>query len=563
MVLAAKGKDVLEIRKVFAVHPRAEESQAGEGLGYVLDVNLSARSLDGSAHKVSFEMLGPVGVPHETKAPDDRKVVWGERSERYRDTRRVLKTWDELVAALGDKSKPFPGIADKPEPASLVWYAGAMNRFFAALVLPDRLTGEANGAAVPPSEWQAVEIRHLPTPRDYEPDEKPGHDFATVFRIAADVPASGKVAKASAGAGEGWSRGYHVYLGPKRKELLEAVQTRYAADFALPKIIDYAQFSCFCDALGCGDYIGKFIGYPLLRLLDIIHYIIPNYGVAIIVMVIIVRAVLYPISRKSAMSMLRMKELQPKLAEIQAKYADNREELGRKQMELYQKEGINPVGGCLPMLLQMPIWIGLWGALSAAVDLRHAPFMLWMRDLAGQDSLVHFAHAPSLALPLCGQVSLPLSLNVLPLVMAIFMFIQSKQMTAQQPTNPDAPDPRIMTYMTTGLFVWMLYTAPAGLNLYIMTSTIFGLLEQKWVKDHYEELKAKGLLAPKEGGKPGFFARLIEKVREIQEQQETEGTGGGKSGGANLSKGDGNSGSGGSGEGGGGGGGGRRKKRKK
>jgi YidC/Oxa1 family membrane protein insertase len=253
-----------------------------------------------------------------------------------------------------------------------------------------------------------------------------------------------------------------------------------------------------------------------------------NYGLAIIIVVLLVRVLLYPISRKSTMSMLRMKELQPKIAELQAKYAGNREELGRRQMELYQKEGVNPLGGCLPMMLQMPVWIGLWGALSAAVNLRHQPFLFWIKDLAGDDALIRFAGRLSIPLG-CFDLPLPNVVNVLPLLMVVVMFLQQRNMTPAQ-TDPNQPNPKIMMYMMTGMFLFMLYSAPAGLNLYIMTSTVAGLLEQWWVRRHYEDLKARGLLAPADA-KPGWFGRLIARIRAIQEEQERLRSGKGDKGG--------------------------------
>ena len=530
MTVERGGKAVpLVLEKVFTARP-IPGTDAPDGVGYLLDVGFRAKFADKLAHNVEFDFTGPVGVPEETHQ-DIRKVVWGER-DRPTTLKRHLIGYDTLTKAVTDRT-PLPAVTvpageeGKPKDsahrdavaADKLWYAGVMNRFFAVLVVPTSLEGSRTGAPVGPTGIKAVQIAYFPLREEPITTREGAHVFTPLFTVAADIPEGGGT----------WERGFHVYAGPKKKAYLDAVTAEMAVPaYMFDNLIDYAQFGCCFGAEGslgidCSGTIGQMVGLPLLNALDWMARWLTfgNYGVAIILLVLLVRVVMYPISRKSTLSMLRMKEIQPKLAELQAKYADDKEQLGRKTMELYQKEGVNPVSGCLPMLIQMPIWIGLWGALSAAVNLRHSGFVFWINDLAGEDALVHFAEKTALVLPLCGTVTLPSTLNVLPLLMAIFMFAQQKIMTPQQaPANPDQQpiDPKMMMYMMTGMFLLMLYSAPAGLNLYIMTSTIFGLLEHRWVKNHYQQLKDKGLLEPKPDAKPGLLARLMAKVHAMQDE---------------------------------------------
>jgi len=274
-------------------------------------------------------------------------------------------------------------------------------------------------------------------------------------------------------------------------------------------------------------------------LLDLFHKVPPhNYGLAIIVLVLIVRVLLHPITKKGQVNMVKMQKqmasLQPKVEELKKKYANDKAKLNQEMMELYREAGISPAGqmlSCLPMALQMPIWIALWTALTYSIEMRHAPFCLWIRDLTGTDAFnrwIGWEFAP-FRLPLIsgiiGQVD---SLNLLPLLLGISMYLQQKLMpratgTATAGSKPDqlAQQQKIMSFMTV-FFTLLFYNAPAGLNLYIMASNLFGTLEQWRIRKHIHEQEQRPAPAPsavRTTKKPSGFWRRLEKAVEQARQQ--------------------------------------------
>lgn len=206
-----------------------------------------------------------------------------------------------------------------------------------------------------------------------------------------------------------------------------------------------------------------FIASPLHWLLATIHGFVGNWGVAIILLTFIVRGAMYPLTRAQYTSMAKMRMLQPKLQEMKERIGDDRQRMSQEMMELYRKEKVNPLGGCLPLLIQMPIFIALYWALMESVELRHAPFILWINDLSAADPYY-----------------------VLPLLMGVSMFVIQK-MSPSAVTDP--MQQKIMTFMPvifTVFFLWF----PSGLVLYWLVSNIVTLIQQTMI---YRSLEKKGL----------------------------------------------------------------------
>jgi YidC/Oxa1 family membrane protein insertase len=155
---------------------------------------------------------------------------------------------------------------------------------------------------------------------------------------------------------------FTVYLGPKDIDVLEA------ADFHLSRAVDFGWFAL--------------LAVPLLRLLKLFNTVTRNYGIDIILLTILVKVLFIPLSNKSMKSMKEMQKLQPQMAKLREKFKDDRERLNKEMIELYRRHRVNPLGGCLPMLLQFPVFIGLYQALNNSIELRHAPFALWIQDLS-------------------------------------------------------------------------------------------------------------------------------------------------------------------------------------
>lgn len=224
-----------------------------------------------------------------------------------------------------------------------------------------------------------------------------------------------------------------IYVGPKLQEnLKEAAEGLHLA-------VDYGPLF--------------FISDILMWILGLIYGVIGNYGFSIIILTIGVKIALFPLSAKGYRSMARMRDMQPKMAELKKKFGDDRQKMSQELMKLYQKEGINPLGGCLPMLLQMPVFLALYWALLESVELRQAPFILWIEDLSIMDPYF-----------------------VLPLIMGVSMYFQQKL----NPTPPDPMQAKVMKFMPIAMTFLFLFF-PAGLVLYWVTNNILSIAQQAYI----------------------------------------------------------------------------------
>ena len=237
-----------------------------------------------------------------------------------------------------------------------------------------------------------------------------------------------------------------VYIGPKALEVLEA------ADPALSKSIDLGFWGI--------------IALPFLRLLKFFYRVVPNYGIAIILLTIVVRALTLPMSIRGQRSMMRMQRLQPQVERIREKHKDDSERLNREMVDLYKRNHVNPLGGCLPMVIQFPVFIGLYQALLNAVDLRHARFFGWIQDLSAPDCL-HIAGFPQIPLTTCHGIP------VLVALMTVSTFLQQWMM----PRQPDPSQQKMMMFMPLAFSIIFLQL-PAGLSLYYFASNVLGIAQQ-------------------------------------------------------------------------------------
>ncbi|MDD3725984.1 MAG: membrane protein insertase YidC [Candidatus Ratteibacteria bacterium] len=201
------------------------------------------------------------------------------------------------------------------------------------------------------------------------------------------------------------------------------------------------------------------MGRFLFAILSYIHRVIPNWGWAIVVLTLIIKVVFFPLTRKSLRSMKALQKLRPYLQDIQKKYKNNPQQMQKELMNIYKEYKINPFGGCLPMFVQFPIFIGFFIALRNSVFLRGAPFMLWIRDLSLPDTIVRIGGFP---------------LNLLPLIMAVTSFCQQK-------FTPQEPSQKALTYIMPAMFLILFYNFSSGLLLYWTTMNIAGLIEQYYV----------------------------------------------------------------------------------
>jgi len=234
------------------------------------------------------------------------------------------------------------------------------------------------------------------------------------------------------------------YVGPKDQDALENI-----AD-GLDLTVDYGFLFM--------------ISQPLFWLLLKIQSVVSNWGIAIIIITIIVKGAMYPLTKAQYTSMAKMRELQPKMQQLKERFGDDRQKMGQATMELYRKEKVNPAGGCLPILIQMPIFLALYWVFLESVELRHAEFGLWLTDLSSKDPYY-----------------------VLPVLMGISMFLMQKMtpMTVQDPMQQ-----KMMQYMPV-VFTVFFFWFPSGLVLYWFISNVISIIQMKIIFSSLEKSKAK------------------------------------------------------------------------
>ncbi len=235
---------------------------------------------------------------------------------------------------------------------------------------------------------------------------------------------------------------YKMYFGPKKLSILDA------ADHDLAKAVNFGWF----------DVIAK----PMLWLLNFFYKYIGNYGVAIILVTILIKVVFWPITQKGMKSMKNMQKLQPKVAKLKEKFKDDPTRMNKEMMALYKTYKVNPVGGCLPMVIQIPFFFALYRVLMSAIELRHAPFFWWINDLSAPDRLMIGFNIPWLH-----------GIPVLTLLMGVSMYLQQKM----TPTTADPTQAKLMQFLPV-IFTFMFINFASGLVLYWFVNNLLAILQQ-------------------------------------------------------------------------------------
>ncbi|UCF04521.1 MAG: membrane protein insertase YidC [bacterium] len=250
---------------------------------------------------------------------------------------------------------------------------------------------------------------------------------------------------------------FSCYLGPLDMNTLKAY------DVGLEKTIDLGKL--------------RFLSVFVLKFMMVLRRFIPNYGLIIIILSILTKILFYRLTHKSFKSMKDMQRLQPKIKELQEKYKDSREKMNQEMMKLYKEAGVNPLGGCLPLLLQLPVFIALFNVLRNTIELRGAPFVFWINDLSSPDVLFGFGTK----LPFLGS-----EFHLLPILMGAAMVLQSK--LGGSPTGQAGPaaQTRMMSTMMPIVFTFLFYGMPSGLVLYWLVNNIFSIIQQYYVHREIE-----------------------------------------------------------------------------
>jgi YidC/Oxa1 family membrane protein insertase len=336
--------------------------------------------------------------------------------------------------------------------------------------------------------YYAVDLDHL-----IATDIRRGRNFRPFTQ---DITVRAVSATVELKPGEKVVHKYMLYNGPVKVRLLgqftgdkavdAALVARYADDLYLRTLTDYRSagpLSALFQKIMWTDLLIQCTRF-MHWLLNLLHFMVGNYGLSIILLTFLVRGAMFPISRRQALISIKMQELAPEVKKLQEKYKNDPQGRTQAQMELYRRHNVSPLGGCLPLLLQMPIFLGLYYALQESIHFRLAPF-LWIQNLAAPDMLFRWGeHIPLISDPdnqsggFFSILYLGPFFNLLPVVAVVFMIMQQKLIMPPPTDEQQALNQKIMKYMMIFMGI-MFYKVAAGLCLYFIVSSVWGLAERK------------------------------------------------------------------------------------
>lgn len=286
-------------------------------------------------------------------------------------------------------------------------------------------------------------------------------------------------------------KSFSLFIGPVDYQVLEELGRNLVA------LVNFGSF------FGLTFLIRPIAEYVLLPLFQFLHSFIPNYGIVIIIFSLIIKIVVYPLTKSSYQSMKKMQALQPKIAELKEKFKDDPQKMNKETMKLYSTYGINPAGGCLPILLQMPIFIALWGMFQSAIDLRLQPFFWWIKDLSTPDVIYDLGFK----IPLFGVQQI----SGLALLMGITTFVQQK-MTIKDPNQ------KALVYIMPVMLTILFMSFPSGLNLYYFLFNLFSIIQQWYINRSAADVELVPVANPNK--KKGFMQRMMEAAEQQSKQQQ-------------------------------------------
>lgn len=418
-----------------------------------IDVSLRMENVSGQPLTISVDQAGPSGLPREDVRSDMRKLAYGRLEEQKVQVRLEDARNKDRIAA--------PLIGSSAEANPVIWF-GQTNKFFGSYMYLLPSAGEEVAAPRPAVEFYARAVS----------EGGPSQVFTTRAQMQPVELAAGKSTQIK----------FDMFAGPKQRELF--------SEDPLYSSLNY--MTTIELSVGCPCSF-DWLALAIMTLLEWLAKVLTfgNYGVAIIILVVVVRVLLHPLTKKGQISMMKMQKLGPKMQQIKEKYKDDKDTLQRETMKFYKEQGTTPILGCLPMLLQMPIWIALYSGLNADVELRHAAFLpFWITNLAGLDALVSWANTPIYLPLLSGFMGPIISLNLLPILLTVAMYYQTKltpTAVSATATPQQLQQQKMMRIMTPAMMLLFFYNAPAGLTLYIMASTASGVIEQIVIRKHIKE----------------------------------------------------------------------------
>ncbi len=459
------GDDKIEIEKIFRFSLPTGDELKLVGSQYHFDYQIRARTVSNTKPEVGFRIDGPRGLPTDGwwytnkihprffASAGIRDVTWNvfQGGHLIRGTRKIYSTaLEDAQKKDAQKTKPFTPIfvdGDSADRRSLR-YIGVDTPYFNVSLLPHNYADD-DDAKMRFSKAAPVSAT------DTKLIEKKKYKLCdTTFWLATEP-----IALEHRPAGEwAYEQSFVVFAGPKRTEVLET--------YGLDENIYYGWF--------------PLVAKPLSFFLHLFYALVGNYGIAIIMLTILVRAGMYPLSRKAARNTQIMQLLAPEMKKLTEKYKGDMEKRSTAQRELYNKYDFNPFGGCGLMFLQLPIFMGLYRCISVDIDLRQAeliPGLAWCANMAGPDMLWNWP-APLFLSAKTGWLG-PY-LNVLPLVTVVLFLVQQKMFTPPATDDQQRMQQNMMKYMMIFIGV-MFFKVPAGLCIYFISSSLWGIAERKLI----------------------------------------------------------------------------------
>lgn len=476
-MLRRAGENVLRLRKTYRLAPGNPH----------IGLSIAVENLSGQPHSVILTETGPCGM-----AKDDPRIEYRRVVTAVVDDDKRISLGDHPLRADVHKLPDREMILRQKEGQHTLW-AALSDKYFTSILAPRLPAGQAE----PYARALAQVVAQSPLP------ENEGDDLTFRYVLNTNQPLP---------PGQTTTFDFDIYCGPKSKPYMATLAENAGRDY-------YAVLSRPDVSMCTFDLIGK----AMLWLITFIHGVVGNYGVAIICLLIVVKSILHPLSKKGQLIVQQtqrgMARIKPKLDALQEQYKNDKMKLQEETLKLYRTENVSttgPIFGCLPMFIQMPIWVALWSMLNTNVDMRHQPFLWWIRDLTSPDALIslpdswHF-HVPLLGAMMGGPIA---ALNILPILTVVAMVAQQKisqKLTApaqKPPPKLDAegrpiPDPmeqqqKMMPYMFA-FMGFMFYNMPSGLSVYMLSNSLLGMVEQYQIRRVLRRMEERGQLPPAGG----------------------------------------------------------------
>jgi YidC/Oxa1 family membrane protein insertase len=466
----------LEIVKRYRI---AQKAEGKPGYDFLLDIEL--RNVGDKPRNLAYQLDGPTGLPIEGWWYNSRPSPNGTFFPTANGTRNVAMLLQgnssAMITPMMLESEKIAPLAENP---SLLAYAGVDAQYFAAALLPHPQTDRPFWLA----EVKPILAGKLPAHNSYK---LLGDVTCRLISKKEKLEPNGAPLKHT----------YTVFAGPKQPNLL-------------------AQYGHGNDNLGQLIYYGwpiwAFFARLLTGVLHVFYGFVGNYGIAIIMLTVCVRACMFPLSRKQALGAQKMQELKPEMDKINEKYKGKPEEKTRAMQELWRKHNYNPMSGCMMAFVQLPIFLGLYRALMVDVELRQAPLISeavrWCSNLAAPDRLLDWTgFMPKFITDFRGFGSLGPYLNILPLITVGLFIWQQKMFMPPATDDQTRMQQKMMKYMMV-LMAFMFYTVPAGLCIYFIASSLWGIAERKVLP------KTIGGGPKKTSGEPSTLAKMLGKSNE-------------------------------------------------